>query len=99
MYPMVNTAGGCIGLREEETSAISVLKTVVCESDYETQRHSKGSVVQMNLELSLELRFVPLKFPLPFPGRVLLIEYSSSKQRVAFVSLIRDLVTKLRYRL
>lgn len=62
--------------------------------------HRRGSVLQVNQELSSELRFVSLGFPPPLSSSyVLLIEYSSSKQPVTFVSLIRDPVTKPRYRL
>lgn len=73
-------------------------KSVDCESGCKTQTHRRGSVIQVNQELSSERRFVSLGFPLPFPVlNVLLIEYSSSKQHVTFVSLIRDPVTNLRY--
>jgi len=42
------------------------LKTFGCESNSRTRKHGKDSVIQMNQELSLELRSAPLSFPHPF---------------------------------
>lgn len=81
MYPVIHTASGYTEVREKEASEKQCVllgcsrynvftvdaKNHGCESDYTTQRHRKGSVIQMNQELSLEFRFVSLGFPLPFP--------------------------------
>lgn len=76
----VNTVGGCPGLREEASEKQCVLlgcsrynlftvdaKSIDCESGCKTQTHRRGSVLQVNQELSSELRFVSLGFPLRFP--------------------------------